>query len=295
MISMQVVSRFVDQILDSKNAAKLYVVLLCNLTREEHGARKLLQVGDSLMGYYVTKLIQVYIENDPNKEKDDYQWIGSILINITQLKEGRELLLDKKRQLLKGLVKYTSHPNFIRRRGILGTIRNCLFDKNHHTYLINDLDVITILLDRIRGPEQLKEDELEGMPESLKYVSEDRTRDPDFECLALAVDCLLLLTSTLKGREILRANRCYELIREYDNVEKNELIKERIYSIVTLLKGLDEPNDKEVNINPLDVISGRHDDSFEKMRNELVKKEKPKPKDEDPIELDEFAEPIEVI
>jgi len=63
----------------------------------------------------------------------------------------------------------------------------------------------------------------------------------------------------------------YEFIREYDKVEKDELITERIYSIVTLLKGLDEPNE-EVNINPIDVISGRNDDIFEKMKEELLPK-----------------------
>jgi len=231
-------------------------------------------------------------------KNDEYQWISSILINITQLKEGRELLLEKSRHLLQNVIKYTSHPNLVRRRGVLGAIRNCLFDKNSHPYLINDLDVITNLLDRIRGPEEFKEDELEGMPESLKHVSENKERDPDFECLALAVDCLLLMTSTLKGRDILRVKRAYEIIREYDNVEKSEVIKERIYSIITLLKGLDEPNEKEVNINPLDVISGRHDDMFEKMKQELNKPkgEETKPKIiEEPVEYDELGEPIEVI
>jgi len=93
----------------------------------------------------------------------------------------------------------------------------------------------------------------------------------------------------------------YEIIREYDKVEKDELITERIYSIVTLLKGLDEPNE-EVNINPIDVISGRNDDIFEKMKEELLPKTegeeilitKTKQKEE-PIEFDELGEVIEII
>jgi len=302
MISQNVVSRVVDAILDSKNVPKLYVVLLCNITREERGARKLLQIGDTLMGYYVTKLVQIFCENDPNKDKnDEYQWIGSILINITQIKEGRELMLDKSRHLLENVVKFVSHPNLIRRRGILGTIRNILFDKNSHTYLMNELDILPILLNPIRGPEEFSTEELEGMPDSIKYVPHDKSRDEDFECRALAVDCLLLLTSTLKGREVLREKKVYEIIREYDKVEKDELITERIYSIVTLLKGLDEPNE-EVNINPIDVISGRNDDIFEKMKEELLPKTegeeilitKTKQKEE-PVEFDELGEVIEII
>jgi len=208
-------------------------------------------------------------------------------------------MLDKSRHLLEKIVKFISHPNFIRRRGVLGTIRNCLFDKNNHSCILDELDILPLLFDILRGPEEFKPEELEGMPENLKYVSNEKERDSDPECRAMAVDCLLLLTSTLNGRETLRKKRTYEIIREYDNVETDELIKERIIHIITLLKGLDEPNDNEVNINPIDVISNQSDDLFEKMKQDLNQnetKEKPKPKIiDDPIEFDEYGEQIEVI
>jgi hypothetical protein len=301
MISLNIISRVVDSILDSKNVPKLYIILLCNLTRDERGARKLLQIGDPLFGYYVSKLITCFCERDPkvaDQHKDEYQWISNVLINITQLNEGRDLIMDKSRNFFSTLLKYVNHPNHIRRRGIIGVIRNCLFNNKFHNYLMDEVDILSILLEPLRGPEVFPPDELEGMPERLKHVSLDKERDNDLECRQMLVDCLLLLTSNLHGRELMRKKRVYEIVREYDKVEKDELTNERIYNIITLLKGLDEPKNIKVNTNPIDIMSQTNfiplpkiDETQNEPENikDIVKEILPE------IEYDEIGEQIEII
>lgn len=56
---------------------------------------------------------------------DRYQHIGLILMNVTRLKKGRELLLQPGRGLLQVLAAQLRSPSVVRRRGCAGALRNC--------------------------------------------------------------------------------------------------------------------------------------------------------------------------
>ncbi len=50
-------------------------------------------------------------------------WIATILMNVTQLPEGRKILLDEEKNMLKDLLKDITHRNVIRKRGVIGSIK----------------------------------------------------------------------------------------------------------------------------------------------------------------------------
>lgn len=103
MINNHVVSRLIDSILvptavllsitfkDAENrTVELSVILLSNVTRDPKGARKVVQVGDALQGYYIRRLFELFVDNDKKQSKDDsFSWVASILSNATQVRNTK--------------------------------------------------------------------------------------------------------------------------------------------------------------------------------------------------------------
>jgi hypothetical protein len=102
---------------------ELDILLLNNLTRLEEGSRQLLQVGESLEGFYLEKLVELLVSKRGDEKKDPYAWIARVLMNVSQLPEARKILLDEKRDIFKDLLKDIQHRNPIRKRAILGAIK----------------------------------------------------------------------------------------------------------------------------------------------------------------------------
>lgn len=102
---------------------ELDVLLLNNLTRLEEGSRQLLQVGESLEGFYLEKLVEILVSKRGDERKDPYAWIARVLMNVSQLPEARKILLDEKRDIFKDLLKDIQHRNPIRKRAVLGAIK----------------------------------------------------------------------------------------------------------------------------------------------------------------------------
>jgi len=80
--------------------------------------------------------------------------------------------------------------------------RNCLFDKECHSYVIGkDIDIIPKLLFPLRGPELLDAKDIDGMDPSLHDA---KPRETDVECLTMLLEALLLLTAEKQGRHALK-------------------------------------------------------------------------------------------
>lgn len=267
MIQYNAIVRTADSILEGGPLVELLVIFLSNLTRDEEGARQLLQVGNPLMGYYITKLIGCFLrelsQNDPttllNKKEGDekrehFAWIASILTNITKIKEGRQYILDKSKGLLLALLSHINNKNVIRKRGLLGMIRNCLFEFDYHEWLLSEeVDILTHLLLPLRGSDVFSDKESEGMSPKLRNVPPNKTRESDRECRRMIIDCLTLLTATRNGRETMRAKKVYPILREYDKVEGDETISCAIYNLVRVLI-LDEAPEQSSNSNEISEI-----------------------------------------
>jgi hypothetical protein len=96
----------------------------------------------------------------------------------------------------------------------------------------------------IRGNEVFSEEkDSVGMPRRLLNVSQQKIRDPDAETRRMVVDCLILLTSTKQGRQYLKDNKAFPIVREYDKHEEEEELSMTIYKLVHVLL-LDDPEDE---------------------------------------------------
>lgn len=235
-----------DTIFDEKENAMLplYIALLANITRYEKGSARLLTTDvSSMRGYYVHKMMTLLSQQEED-EKDRFGWILTIFNNITQIKDGRDILLENQ-EFLKNIAKNIDHSNVIRRRGALGTISNLLFNSDYHEKLLSDpdLNILLHILTPIRGGKaNLDEDDKNGMFEALKDVDENKQFEPDAECRDHIINCLSLFAATRFGRDYMKQHKTYPIVRELDKVEENEKISEKIFDLVHILL-LDDPED----------------------------------------------------
>lgn len=82
---------------------------------------------------------------------------------------------------LQRLLPFTEYSDsVIRRGGIIGTIRNCCFDKQHHEFLLSDqIDVLSRILLPLAGPEEFDDEDNEKLPIDLQYLPSNKQREMD--------------------------------------------------------------------------------------------------------------------
>jgi len=204
------------------NMNELSLLLLCNVTHSESACKKLLQVGEELEGFFIYKLIAKFIENPGNNNKDQLGWIGIVLTNITQIPEGRKLILNKEKKIItKDLLKFTTHINPIRRRGIAGALKNCLFEENLHDWLLSDeVNILPYLILPFVGKYAYSNDEVNELPLLVKEQLGKKESEADAQNMKLFSECLLQLTRTRAGRDLMRAYGVYIILREFHKTEE---------------------------------------------------------------------------
>jgi len=227
---------------------ELNAMLLNNLTTNEKGAASLLQIKEPLFGVSILKLFEIFVFKEVKGREDPYAWIASILMNITQLEDGRALILNKDRSIFPLLFPFVSDSNINRRRGILGVIRNCCFDTENIAWALTETNLILTLMLPLRGSEVLSEEDMEGMDSSLhnKIIGPNKVREKDLECRKTIVECFMLLCKKKNNRELLQKKGLYPILREYEKEEKDEGLNEKIHSLVEILmfadwEGLPKP------------------------------------------------------
>ncbi|KAF2291920.1 hypothetical protein GH714_036112 [Hevea brasiliensis] len=108
---------------------QLLVMLLVNLTQLDAGIKSLLQTEDEkVQGLFVMRLVRSFCRSSSENRDDQFDHVGSILVNISQKEAGRKMLLDPKRGLLKQILRQFDSTNPLRKKGVSGTIRNCCFE-----------------------------------------------------------------------------------------------------------------------------------------------------------------------
>lgn len=256
-------------------------MVLSNLTRNSGNCQQILNCLEDpniRQTIDLAKLVEVFCTDGYNKSASLHS-LGSVLANLTQLKEARKFVLDRDRCVVQRLLPYTQYmQSEVRRRGVVTALKNCCFETEHHEWLLSDsVDILPYLLLPLAGPEELDEDDMEGMPEDLQYLDEDKRREPDPVIRKLLIESIMKLCTTKVGRDIIKAKRAYIIMREYDKWEQNVQVKDVAYELIQLLIG-DDPED---DIKDLDKINipVEVQEKFEKLT-----KENPR------IEDDEFYE-----
>jgi len=244
----------------NKKSLELHCMLLCNITHTTQGSKKLLQIGEPLSGVNISKLIETFVFKERFEPEDPLAWIAQVLMNITQLAEGRLIMLDKERNIFPLLLPFIRDSNVKRRQGVLGIIKNCCFQTEKHDYLLMDeeVNILKHLLYPIRGSETLSEDDMKGLDPSLhnSVIGKDKKREDDIECKGLIIKSLVLLTATRTSREFLRKSKVYPILREYEKHEENDEINNDIHEVVDILMLQDEePTDTTSNSKSSTPIS----------------------------------------
>lgn len=171
--------------------------------------------------------------------------------------EGAQAAICESDQALSWLLNLSvlGHTNEVRRDAV-GTLRNVLLERDAtvHSRILN-LDggawltasvVVGLGEDTCPPFEKLnssiddERDERVGMAIPLKDLLEERLVKrpllaPCDDCRDLALDSLLLLATTPNGREVLRKNQIYPVIRAYHPLEKQEHISDKVYELVSIV------------------------------------------------------------
>lgn len=88
--------------------------------------------------------------------------------------------MDRDRCVIQRLFPFTEHPDSIARRGIVGILRNCIFDIENHEWLLSpEIDLLSHLLLPLAGPEEFDDEDNDKLPISLQYLPETKTRESD--------------------------------------------------------------------------------------------------------------------
>ncbi|RXM27384.1 Protein HGH1-like [Acipenser ruthenus] len=226
--------------------------ILTNLSRNKETCREVFRaIQDEGVG--LARIVEVFCTEGYN-EKASLHYLGPLLSNLTQLPEARHFILDKDR-----------------------IVTSC------HEWLLSDaVDILPFLLLPLAGPEELSEEENEGLPVDLQYLPEDKRREKDPDIRNMLIETMLLLTSTKAGRQILKKKNVYPIMREFHKWEKEPDVIVSCEKLVQVLIG-DEPetgmeNLMEVNI-PEDVekkfqaLDAEERKQIEKEREELLRSE----------------------
>lgn len=191
------------------------------------------------------------VDNELNIEKiaastdDPFQHFAAILMNATQVEQGRRFVMrihqkdnkTKGKSILERILPELRSTNPIRRRGIAGTGKNCCFDKNAAWWLIHEIEIVQKILYPLAGPEELDMDDKRGMDPDFWLEGPDKVREPDIVTRLLLVEAILLLcASGRRSREPIRVQRTYVILKMMDLSEESEEISERVSECVQYLR-----------------------------------------------------------
>ena len=76
----------------------------------------------------------------------------------------------------------------------------------------------------------------EALPDACQLIDENKPRERDPSLRLMLVECLLLLCTSLYGRQSLRLRGVYVVVREAHLAEDREEIAEAVVRLVNLLK-----------------------------------------------------------
>jgi len=206
--------------------------------------------------------------------KSELNFLSSVFANISATPSGRLFFLTPRstdpltsdtrsansEYPLSKLVPFTEHTDTIRRGGVVSVIKNCAFHVPAHRALLSSeeaevvipplelyapgINLLPAILLPLAGPEEFDTEDQEKLPLVLQFLPSTKTREPDSVLRLTHIETLLLLCTTRWGREFLRENGTYEIVRTMHETEQVDKIAEHIERLVNLLKR-DEGNDTE--------------------------------------------------
>lgn len=181
-------------------------------------------------------------------------YLGPLLSNLSQHAEVRAFLLDPDRCVVQRLLPLTQYTDSsVRRGGVVGTLRNCCFDHRHHERLLGpQVNILPFLLLPLAGPEEFSEEEMNRLPVDLQYLPPDKQRESDGDIRKMLVEAIMLLTATGIGRQHVRDQGSYLILRELHSWEPEPDVRVACEKLIQVLIG-DEPEHGMENLMEVQV------------------------------------------
>jgi len=210
-------------------------------------------------------------EDRSSRSDDPYQHFAAVLMNATQIEQGRRFVTrltptsggrdGATTSVLQTVLPQLGSPNPVRRRGVAGTMKNCCFDRDSSWWLLNEVRILTPLLYPLCGPEELDPDDQIGLDPTLWLDGPDKVREPDSATRLLLVESVLLLCATgRRSRELLRKMRTYVVLKIMDMVEEVEDVSDRINECVQYLRrdeeGTEEGSSDKQVAEAVELVKG---------------------------------------
>lgn len=263
-----IVKLFIGYVLNpEKKDADAAAMILSNITRVE---TELDAILDTFMPH-LNDILNAYVNIEYNKKGSNLNFIGPMFSNLSCCHRVRKWLTTENPHI--PLIKLLPFCNYelsnIRRGGAIGTIRNLSFDPEFHDFLLsNDMELLTYLLNPIMGGEEYDDEEMDRLPISLQYLPKEKQRDNDIDIRKMILETLNKFCMRRKGREILRDNGVYYILREYHKWEKDPKTKLSCENVVDILIQKEE----EVGAEDLSAVEVPDDmkEKFEKMDEDYI-------------------------
>mmetsp|Transcript_27805 Transcript_27805/g.26623 ORF Transcript_27805/g.26623 Transcript_27805/m.26623 type:complete len:399 (-) Transcript_27805:51-1247(-) len=178
------------------------------------------------------------------EETDGWQYMSSILCNLTRLEDGRSIILKQSTGYMQKLVRQIRSNNPTRRRGAVAVLRTCLFDNEIHLWMLHEIDVVPYIMLPMVVATPLTEMEKKGMEPKLWISAENPAKkwEPEIDILMMLLECIILLCQKRGIREELRKKNVYPICRNLDYLQEDEGVSNLILEIVNLLMRDEDPD-----------------------------------------------------
>jgi len=227
----------------------LVIMLLSNLTQEDEGKLKVLDLENpSMKGFYLWKLLRFYGIQD---YEHYFHLISNIITNLSSLEVGRKFFLEESKIFLK-IVSFINHPNNLRKLGTLRTVRNCLFEYEEFLdFFVEKADIASYLLPTLivtnYSDEAMKEQVFQNRPEWKKLGT--KSGSSMNETNSLVVECLLLVANQDRGLAYLKKNSVNSIVEKImymQHIRANEELDGKMQALYQEVHTYNEEEVKEM-------------------------------------------------
>ncbi|KAJ4305100.1 Protein hgh1 [Kalmusia sp. IMI 367209] len=246
-------------------------MLLANMAKDDSLQRVLELKRDvpkelSKSDWAMDQLMDCFVkgaEGGYNKDAD-YDYLAYFFADLSKFPKGREYMTmpqahDSDIIPLTKLQVFTSHLSHIRRLGVASTIKNCAFHVPAHPTLVSNLspdptlpppsigaNLLPYLLLPLMGPEEYSDEDTEGMLDELQLLEPDKEREKDVEIMKTHLETLLLLSTTIEGRNVMRQVKVYPIVRECHLHVEDEGVREACDRVVQIIMRKEEGEEEEI-------------------------------------------------
>jgi len=220
--------------------AELAAMALANCTRSEDCVFDLFDTWNenSEIEIGLVRLVRAFRLKHFHNPGASMDFLAPVFSNITQTPDGRALFLKKDATLLVQLLPFLEDESVVRRGGVLGTIRNLVYETDKHDILLDPagtVDLIPKLFKLLMDGSVLPPEDVIGMPLDVRNMPYTHTREDDPELRKMVVDTLFYLALVPESRATLIDSKVYIIVRNAHLEEKDDDVSRAMFRLIDVV------------------------------------------------------------